>query len=153
MNTPAVTRTHETPLMGFWARVGGSRVSVKLLRSGIEWFPADLGSVIAMPSITAVSVQPGWFRSTLVVEADGRRVQFRLDRTLAVEARGLIRLLMTVVGSAPVTQFPKVVGEEAVADDLIDLRSLFDDGSVDYDEYEEQRARLLGFERGRPARP
>jgi hypothetical protein len=93
----------------FWARVEGSCAFVRVLRRGIEWSLPDEGSgveVIPMTSVIAVSSESGKFQSTLLVEAEERNVEFRVDNALAHEARALIRLLIAVFGREPAPRVP-----------------------------------------------
>jgi hypothetical protein len=135
------------PVLEFWARVEGKSALVRVFRRCIEWSWADRRldtGRIPVAFITAVTTERGRFRSTLVVEAEARRFEFRVDNTCAREARDLIRLLLAVFGPIP-NHSHKIAGEAAFANELIDLRTSLDDGTVDYPEYEEERARLLGF--------
>ena len=135
-------------IIKFRARLNGGRALVRVSRDRIEWSVSDhrlAVEAIPMTLITAVSTKPGWFRSTLIVKTQERTVEFRVDRNLADETRALIQLLMAVSSQLAEPYSLKVAGEAAVADELIDLRSLLNAGSVDYLDYEEQRARLLGY--------
>ena len=137
----------DDPVIEFWARIKGSDAHVKVLRRHVEWSLADHGGVTAIPmtSITAVSTAGGRRRSRLILQTDNGVVELSVDTTMAGEARAMIRLLMAVFGRVPEPFCPKVVGEAEVADELMNLRAGFDRGDIDYDEYEEQRARMLGF--------
>ena len=149
MSTKLATDAIEDPVVEFSARVDGECVLVRVMRSGLVWAVVDDPLVVVemMPtaSITDVTTEPGRFRSTLTVEADGRKVAFSLENARAREGRESIRLLMAVYGPVPESFHPKVVGEDSIADELIALRSSLDAGTVDAAEYGEQRARLLGF--------
>jgi hypothetical protein len=147
MTTPAVTEAPENSVLNFWARVGGNPTLVRVFRTGIEWSMADHlldTSRIPMALITAVTTESGRFLSTLVVEAEGRSVEFRVDNACAHEARQLIRFLMAVLDSGS-KYCPKLAGKAAFSDELLDLRTSLDDGTVGYSEYEELRARILGL--------
>ena len=99
ITTPALTVAPENPVLKFWARAGGSATLVRVFRTGIEWSWTGRHidtARIPMTLITAVSTEPGRHRSTLVVEAEGRSVEFRVDNAGAREARELICLLMAV---------------------------------------------------------
>jgi hypothetical protein len=147
ITTPTVAAPLEDPVLKFWSRVDGHCALVRVFRSGIEWSWTDRhldSERIPVALITAVTTESGRFRSTLVVESEARRFEFRVDNACARQARELIRLLMAVFGRVPEFSH-KVAGEAAFANELIDLRTSLDDGTVDYSEYEEERARLLGF--------
>ena len=147
ITTPTDMTAATDRVINFQARLGSGCALVRVTRGRIEWFVSNhrlTVEAIPMTLITAVSTEPGWFRSTLIVKTRERTVEFRVDRSLADEARALIQLLMTGSSQATEPYSPKVAGEET-ADELIDLRSLLNAGSVDYLDYEEQRARLLGY--------
>jgi hypothetical protein len=79
-------------------------VVVRVRRRGIEWSLPDDGTdieVIPMASVIEVMSEPGRFWSTLIVRAEQRNVEFRVDNDCAMDARALIRLLIAVFGPEP----------------------------------------------------
>lgn len=157
-----------------WAKAGGLSASrltaatftmgASLLKTGVrKGGGTEMVAVKAMSSVTTAKDGLRYYK--LVVVASGNTVEFRVDKADAERARTLLTQL--IVGSHPLQAAPLQVAlpaivpvvapppppsQEAspaaaapsVGDKLRELASLRDEGLLTEDEFQSQKAKLLG---------
>jgi hypothetical protein len=133
--------------MQFAARVNGASACVRVQARRLEWSLIGRQWVIQMApmsSITAIAIEPGLLKSTLVVRTNVGTAEFRVRPEVAHSALSLLASLMSE-GSDAVEEAKHAGRAPATSvDELINLKWMFDSGVVD-SEVDEVPARLLGF--------
>ncbi len=138
----------DAPLMLFEAHVAGQRADVKILSTRIVWSAAGCRSVTEMVPLTAIASvgtsksQRG--RWSLVVNANGKTIEFLVDEAVAEQATTMLQLLVARQ-PPPTNTDAKQSGSGSLADDLNNLKWLLDNGMLTQSEFDDRRARLFGL--------
>lgn len=138
----------DAPLMLFEAHVGGQRADVKILSTRIVWSTAGRRGVTEMVPLTAISSvtthesQPS--KWSLVVNANGKAIEFQVEEAVADQATSMLRLLVAKQ-PPPINTSVKLSGSGSLADDLNNLKWLLDNGLLSESEFDDRRAHLFGL--------
>ncbi|MEO7370648.1 MAG: SHOCT domain-containing protein [Ilumatobacteraceae bacterium] len=142
----------EAPLLQFKSHVGGKSADVRVLTSRVEWVVAGrhrVTEVLPVSAIHSVVIKRDGVKWKLLAFTDGSIVEFRVDRSVAEAARDqLVRLITAATTTrelAPVTSGLQPIDKGGIADELITLKWLLDAGVLTEHDFQEERARLLGF--------
>ncbi len=135
--------------MQFSARVGGSSACVRVQKSRLEWSLVGRQWIIQMApmtSITTVTYEPGRVKSSLIVSTIVGAVEFRIEPGIGDEARALILRLVSEADQSQIGASEMLpVNQGTTADELINMKWMFDAGAADSFDFKEVPARLMGF--------
>lgn len=121
-------------------RVQKSRLEWSLV--GRQW----LIQMAPMTSITTVISEPGRVKSRLIVTTTVGTVEFRVKPGIEDGARALLSRLVSEAGQSQIGASAMLpVNQGTTADELINLKWMFDAGAADSFEFKEVPARLMGF--------
>jgi hypothetical protein len=135
-------------LMRFRSSVGGRPAYVRIFSGRIDWAVLGSDRVTELVPLSAISsieeIRTGPTTSSLVVCANGKTIEFQVESAIADEALPLLQQLSadqpsSLDGGAPPS------GRGSLAEDLINLKWLLDNGTLTESEFDAHRARLFGF--------
>mgnify|MGYP001210818270 CR=1 FL=1 len=152
MTLAAPTIHSPGPLMQFPARIGRSNACVRVQKSRLEWSQVGRQWAIQMApmtTITAVTLEPGPLKSSLIISMTVGTADFSVESGTAEQARTLLMQLIAVAAErSPVAvSVPPAASCSDSADDMINLTWMNDARTVDPLDLEAEPARLLGKER------
>lgn len=127
--------------MQFSARVDGCSAYVRIQPRRLEWSLVGRDWVIQMApiaSVTVITSEPGSLKSSLIVVTNVGTVEFRIQPEVCEPARTLLEQLVAETAV-------EAVVDGNTADELIDLKWMFDTDAVDDFSFDETRGRLLAF--------
>jgi hypothetical protein len=142
----------EAPLLQFTSRVDGKSADVRILTNRVEWVVAGRHRVTEMLPVVAISSvatgeDAGKFK--VIVTTDTDTIEFQVEKTVATSAwQQLDQLIASKPGKShvvPVTDGLGQVEKDSIAEELITLKWLLDAGIINDHDFQEERARLLGF--------
>jgi hypothetical protein len=142
----------EAPLLQFTSRVGGKHANVKILTNRVEWVVSGrhrVTEMVPVGSISSVTTSEEGAMSTVIVTTGVDTIEFRVDKAVAASARQqLDELIASVPGKSfvvPLTDGLAQSEKDKIAEELITLKWLLDAGILNDHDFQEERARLLGF--------
>ena len=150
MTLAAPTIHSPGPLMQFPARIGRSNACVRVQKSRLEWSQVGRQWAIQMApmtTITAVTLEPGPLKSSLIISMTVGTADFSVESGTAEQARTLLmQLIAAAAERSPVAaSVPPAASCSGSADDMINLTWMNDARTVDPLDLEAEPARLLGF--------
>ena len=122
---------------------------MRVQRSRLEWSLVGRQWIIQMAPMTSIATVmcgPGEVKSSLIVSTTVGTVEFRVEPGIADEARVLLSRLVAEAGEAAIAASAAPPASQGTdADELINLKWMFDSDAADSFEFDEAPARLIGF--------